>query len=688
MDSRYRTLVLSMLFGIQACFTVRANTARDTHLPVFTGAARAPLACTTPTISTAYPSVNSALIVWDSIGTSTYQIDWRLAGAATWPNSLTTSSHSIEITGLNGLTAYEVRVKARCPDGSQSDYSTIAGFTTQACQPPTDLHESTIGPNSADITWSKPYTVSTVLQWRTAGTATWPNSVSLPATGTTSTGYSFTGLTTGNAYEWRIKAICSPVDESAFTAPRSFTAQCSPPGLIYGSDVSSTASTVYWADILSYSYSVRWRVAGSNATWTEGPTIPGNSFTISGLPNATTYEWQVRMICTGTPTGWSALNNFTTQCSATYLYGITPSITSAAFNVATRPNVRYRIEWRLIGSNTWPNSYTTTESTALTISGLVPNTTYEARSTVLCADGNVSDPSGNSSFTTLPAADLSLAMTVNKRTPRVNEAVVYAITVKNSGPQDAYGVKVQSLLPPNMAFVGSAQGGVTSSNGAVAINVGAVGVGTSATFSFSAQATAPGIYRTAAQITESSLPDPDSYLNSGTADGDDDAATVDIRTRETGNTVYTSPNPIFRLLPPVQLNQPAPTPTEADLSLSLQTDERTLAPGTPLSVSVVVANRGGLGATGVVVQLTLPAGWQLAGGSGLSQSGQTITLPGTSVGLNQTGITVIAVVVSGSGEQAIRALITAANQPDLDSSHANAFGLGEDDEATATVRVR
>jgi hypothetical protein len=89
-----------------------------------------------------------------------------------------------------------------------------------------------------------------------------------------------------------------------------------------------------------------------------------------------------------------------------------------------------------------------------------------------------------------------------------------------------------------------------------------------------------------------------------------------------------------------------------------------------------------------VVQLTLPVGWQLAAGSGFAQTGQLVTLPAVSVNLNQLTITVVPLVASGSGEQAIRALITGANQPDLDSSHSNAFGRGEDDEATVGVRVQ
>ncbi len=285
-------------------------------------------------------------------------------------------------------------------------------------------------------------------------------------------------------------------------------------------------------------------------------------------------------------------------------------------------------------------------------------------------------------------ADLSLVLTVDKRTLLVNEVITITGQVNNGGPQLATGVQVVSRLPPNMSFVGSSQTGVTSSGGAVSMAIGTLPVGSSGTFSFRALVTQPGTYRTAAEITASTSLDPDSYLNSGTADGDDDAATVDLRTREPGSAEFNSPNPNPRYLPPVQGNQPVPGVAEADLSLQLKVSNRSLAGGAPVSLSVLVANRGSLTATGTTIAITLPSGWLVTNTMGLTVNGQVVTLTLASLAANQATTITVPVQVGGSGEQQIRCLITGAGQPDLDSSHTNGYGLGEDDEATVSVRVR
>ena len=699
-----------------------------------------PASCATPTALTASNVTSaSAYLGWTASGTS-FALQYRPSGTSSWLAVVGISSPGFSLTGLLAGQWYDWQVLTACGVPGSSTLSPIASFST-ICATPAALTASPVYGNTAQLNWSGSAGNSYSVQWRPLGSSTWAT-----LSGITSTNYVLNSLTVNTAYEWRVATSCMG-GAGSYTNPVSFTTTaqlvyCQPNsqygcndndglnGLTIGSFVLSSNSGCSPGAYQSYT--------AVGATLAPGQTY---SFTATML----SPQWQEGLVI------WVDFNRDGSFDSGEQLYASPVGLLSATyvagtltFPANTAPGLltlRARVEYgtipsdpcaaglygetedyvisvcqgasatlagsqsiivgqpatltaTLTGTSPWALSVSngasftglTTSPFTFTVSPAVSTTYTLTQLSNVCGAGVAS---GTAAITAVVGmADLSLEMVINKRAPAVDEVVTYAVTLANAGPQDAYNVKVQSLLPPNMIFFGSSQSAVTTGPGSVSVAVGTLVVGTSATFSFSAQATAPGIYRTAAQITESSLPDPDSYLNSGTADGDDDAATVDIRTRETGNTVYTSPNPIFRLLPPVQLNQPAPTPTEADLSLSLQTDERTLAPGTPLSVSVVVANRGGLGATGVVVQLTLPAGWQLAGGSGLSQSGQTITLPGTSVGLNQTGITVIAVVVSGSGEQAIRALITAANQPDLDSSHANAFGLGEDDEASISVRVR
>ena len=63
----------------------------------------------------------------------------------------------------------------------------------------------------------------------------------------------------------------------------------------------------------------------------------------------------------------------------------------------------YNVRYRIIGSGTWTNSNTT--ATSLSLTGLTPNTQYEAQVNSVCPSGTSSPFSSSVNFTTMPAAD-------------------------------------------------------------------------------------------------------------------------------------------------------------------------------------------------------------------------------------------------------------------------------------------
>ena len=700
-----------------------------------------PANCVTPTSLTVNAITGTtAQLDWTATG-SQFAIQYRPAGAGNWLAAVGINSTSFSLTGLTSGQAYEWQVLTTCGPSGSSPLSPISSFST-ICALPTALNAGPVYGNAAQLNWTGSPGNSYSLQWRLLNASTWTT-----VSGVVSTSYALTGLALNTAYEWRVATICTS-GTGGYTGPATFTTTsqlvyCQPAsqngcsyddglsGLAIGGFVLSSNSGCSPGAYQSFTTVGATLAPGQgysftatliSTTWDEGMSIwadvnkngvfdSNEQLYLSPAPSATLLVGTITLPA-NTPLGLLKLRarveyNATTidPCTAgaygeteDYVVNVAPPCQPVSATLAGTQSITIGQPATLTATFAGTNPWALTVSNGSSFTGLSSSpfmfTVSPSASTTYtitqvsngCGTGAIS---GTAVVTVMPlVADLSLAMVVDKRVPMVNEVVTYSIAITNAGPAIPSNVKAQSLLPPNMTFVGSAQGAVTSSNGAVTIDVGTVAVNATSVFSFSAQATAPGIYRTAAQITEASLTDPDSYLNSGTADGDDDAATTDLRTRETGNTLFASPNPIFRILPPVQLNQPPPDPAEADLSLALQTDTRSLAAGSPLSLSVLVANRGALSASGVVVQLTLPTGWQLAPGSGLSQVGQSVSLPAVSVSLTQPTIRVVPLVAAGSGEQAIRALITAANQPDLDSPHTNAFGQGEDDEASVAVRVR
>ena len=295
-----------------------------------------------------------------------------------------------------------------------------------------------------------------------------------------------------------------------------------------------------------------------------------------------------------------------------------------------------------------------------------------------------------------PTADLSTSLQVSNRTPTIGQPVSYVLTVTNDGPLDATGVSWQNRLPDGLVFVGG-DAGITNTGNMVSSTGLSIASGAAATFTYQLQPTQPGTYLNAAQIMTSNQPDPDSQPGSGTGDGQDDAALVDIRTSVDNGTLHVSPNPNQTSLPAVASNQPAPDPAKADLSLAMSVSTRTPAVGQAVTFRVTVSNAGGL-ASAVVVRDTL---WSLTLDVSVSNSMQVVSsgngyvvIEGTvsSVPANQSIQLLFTAIPSGSGYIRNAIQVWSATTPDPDSTPGSATPNGnnlngEDDVAWIDLRV-
>ncbi len=280
-------------------------------------------------------------------------------------------------------------------------------------------------------------------------------------------------------------------------------------------------------------------------------------------------------------------------------------------------------------------------------------------------------------------ADLSLAMSVNQRIPNLNQPVTITLTVRNDGPAQATNVVVRDRLPDNLAFISGS--GITANGTELTGNIASLDPGAIATLSFVARSVAEGTYRNAAEIAQASPSDPDSQPNSGTGDGQDDAAQVDFRTRMSGGAVFVSPNPNQVPLPAVVSNQPAPDPNKADISVSLSVSNRTPRQNEVITYTIIITNMGGLTATGLGVAATLPSGQTYVGGNDLNDN--LIGIVGSLAPNSSVALRFRATAMSlGRGVSAVQ-LIT-ADQPDPDSTPNNGTENGEDDTAKVDVRIR
>lgn len=288
-------------------------------------------------------------------------------------------------------------------------------------------------------------------------------------------------------------------------------------------------------------------------------------------------------------------------------------------------------------------------------------------------------------FQIINQADVSLEMGIDQRIPDINTPVTVSLTVRNDGIGQATGVVVRNRLPPNLAFVSSAdfsanEGVLTSSS--LAINVGEAKV-----LRFLAQPTAAGGYQNAAEVSQETTMDTDSQPNSGTGDGQDDAAQIDFRTRQSGDALYVSPNPNQVPLPPVVSNQPTPDPNKADVSISLAVSNRTPKINDVVTYTLTIKNQGGLSATGLFVTAYLPNGQMFVAGDDFGLSGGNPVSGVSSLAAGSSLSVRFRATVTVAGYSICSAQVTAVNEADPDSTPNNGITNGEDDTAQIDIRV-
>lgn len=145
---------------------------------------------------------------WSSTpGVRNYQIDYRIANQTEW-NSITTGINEVNIENLSQLTDYEIRIKAICLSGANSDYNSTRIIKTESnCTPPSSLLITNIGSTTAHVSWNIIQTASKyVIYYRPrGGSASWEKQ-EINSFSTNST--LLEGLRTDTEYEVRIQAIC------------------------------------------------------------------------------------------------------------------------------------------------------------------------------------------------------------------------------------------------------------------------------------------------------------------------------------------------------------------------------------------------------------------------------------------------------------------------------------------------
>lgn len=285
-------------------------------------------------------------------------------------------------------------------------------------------------------------------------------------------------------------------------------------------------------------------------------------------------------------------------------------------------------------------------------------------------------------------ADLQLAMTASTRVPVVGSPFRVILTLKNTGPATVTQVVVENRLPKNMTFVSGES--VSYASGVVSATASSLTVGQAVSITYVATVQQPGRYVNAAQVIQSPRPDPDSTPGSGTADGEDDMAVFELRTRPTNDTaVFVSPNPNQRPLPAVISNSPPASVGRtdvADLSLAMVSSSLVARLNEVVSFTLTVANAGGAQAKLITVVDSLPPELELVDAPGWQVNGNQLSIGLTNLNPGESHAVVFRARVVGTKDVMNAAQINQADPADPDSTPGNGTTNGEDDTVQVFIR--
>ncbi len=167
--------------------------------------------CDAPTaLAVSNVSQTGATATWTAGGEeSAWNLQYKLASASDWGNSINVTAPTYTFTGLTANTAYQVRVQAVCDDAT-SDWTAAVDFTTldetaEFCPAPTGLTATDVQNESITLTWEQEANTanSWEVQYRVQGSSTWNSTTA------TAVPYTLTGLTGLTTYEIQVVANCT-----------------------------------------------------------------------------------------------------------------------------------------------------------------------------------------------------------------------------------------------------------------------------------------------------------------------------------------------------------------------------------------------------------------------------------------------------------------------------------------------
>jgi CSLREA domain-containing protein/uncharacterized repeat protein (TIGR01451 family) len=372
---------------------------------------------------------------------------------------MTDASGNASFNAIVNLAGYSKYVTATTTDsaGNTSEFS--------ACflplNPPTGLQAKVTSPTAIALTWADSTIGETEyrLERSTDSGTTWTQIAALAAN---STAYTDSTILCQLPYLYRLRAYRAPGDYSMYSPSVSISSLCNlnAPTNLAASAVDATQLTLNWTDNATNEtlYSVE-RSSDKGANWTEIATalaVNSSSYLSAGLTCETTYQFRVRA---GTSNGQRSSYSNTIEISTRLC--VPTGLTAARVDAST-----VSLSW--VDKSASETGYIITRDDSPTpIASLPANTTSYTDTNTGCGvtytytvqavrstDG-LTSPSTYGVLVTMPLcapADLSLSMaSPGSNLPETGQ-VTYTLTVSNSGPNAAKGIRVRLMLPTSLTY--------------------------------------------------------------------------------------------------------------------------------------------------------------------------------------------------------------------------------------------
>ncbi|MBL0105369.1 MAG: fibronectin type III domain-containing protein [Bacteroidetes bacterium] len=379
-----------------------------------------PLSCVRPFGLTTTGLTNTSVTVdWTNFVTAdTFRIRYAVFGTNNYRyiNVNGGLAHSYSLTGLQPATTYNVQISSICT-GVSSGYCPAVSFTTAStavsCVIPWGLSSSNTANTSVTVSWS-PYVAADTfrVRYREVGGG---NYSYINQNGAAGNSLTISNLQANTLYQYQVSSIClgvsSGYSSTSFFTTLSIPVSCARPHTTSTTNITNVSALLNWTNMVSAdTFRIRYAEQGSfNYHYINQPGASGNSCQLNNLNPNTTYNFQISSICTGSSSGYSSNNSFTTTnapVACAIPYGLassnltnnsadvswTPLVTADSFLVRYSVNGTTNYFWKQIPGNI---------GSGTTLTGLANNTTYQWQVRTICNGQPTSSYSASSTFGTL-----------------------------------------------------------------------------------------------------------------------------------------------------------------------------------------------------------------------------------------------------------------------------------------------